>query len=115
MRQELTDILTAVQRGALEVSVAEEKILDILGLSRSSALNGDDELNEYGQRHKGDAEIIRNVLVKKGYINAGLNDAIHLWCEYSDSYAAGWLGLPDDEEDIWNCIKDYIRTTHYID
>jgi hypothetical protein len=116
MRQKITEILTEFQQGAMALNDAEEKIMDLLGLSRSSVLNGGDDLSEYGQRHKEDAETIKAVLIKKGYINAGLNDAISLWSEYSDSYAAGWLGLPEDnEEEIWNSIKDYIRTTHYID
>lgn len=116
MRQKITEILTEFQQGAMALNDAEEKIMDLLGLSRSSVLNGGDDLSEYGQRHKDDAEIIKAVLIKKGYTNAGLNDAISLWGEYSDSYAAGWLGLPEDnEEEIWNSIKDYIRTTHYID
>lgn len=113
---ELKDILYEVQKGSMTIDTAEEKIMSLLGLSRSSALNGGDDLSEYGQRHKEDAEIIKAVLIKKGYTNAGLNDAISLWGEYSDSYAAGWLGLPEDnEEEIWNSIKDYIRTTHYLD
>ncbi len=31
-------------------------------------------------------------------------DANFLWCEYSDGMAAGWMTLPDSDEDVYRCI-----------
>jgi hypothetical protein len=33
--------------------------------------------------------------------------AVALWEEYSDCFAAGWLGLPEDDEGIYDCIMTY--------
>lgn len=113
MEKETFEILTAVQNGELSVGDAKIQLLNLFGVSHSSVLRGGDKLSEYGERHREDCERIKAVLIAKGFINAGLNDAVWLWGEYSDSYAAGWLGLPDEDEEIYDCVKSYIRTTHY--
>jgi len=115
MEQELLDILSNLQNGNIGIYDARTEILNLFKASRNSILNGGDELSEYGRRHQDDAERIKDILISKGFINAGLNDAIHLWGEYSDSYCAGWLGLPDDDDDVYDCIKSYITSTNYID
>jgi len=113
MEKETLKILTAVQNEELSVKEAQSQILNLFGVSRSSVLHGGDELSEYSEEYREDCERIKAVLIENGFINAGLNDAIWLWNEYSESYAAGWLGLPDEDEKIYDCIKSYIRTTHY--
>lgn len=60
----------------------------------------------------------KELLVKNGYVNAGLSDVMRLWSEYSDSHAAGWLGLPEESEEaaddmIFDCVKPYIKTVFY--
>ena len=115
MKEKITEILTDVKSGDLSVEDAQEQILNAFGVSQSSILCGGDDLSEYGERHRGDCERIKVILIRKGFANAGLNDAVQLWGEYSDSYAAGWLGLHEDDEDVYDSIKRYIRTTHSFD
>ena len=93
-------------------NVFAEQVLDLFGVSHSTILNGTDELNTYGKKHREDCEKIKAALVNNGYANAGLSDAVFLWSDYSDTYAAGWLGLPDTEEEIFDCVKDYIRNPY---
>jgi hypothetical protein len=116
---EIKNVIELVQNGTLSYDDAVSDIMDIFNASKKTALIGalqdGDILNEYGEGHRRDAERIRDILVKKGFINAGLNDAIGLWGEYSDSYCAGWLGLDEDDEDVYNSIKRYIVTTNYFD
>jgi|ERR1035437_3600756 hypothetical protein len=113
MEEKLSEILTSVQNNELSIIDAQVQILDLFEVSKSSILKGGDGLSEYGEGHREDCEIIKKVLISKGFINAGLNDSVWLWADYSESYAAGWLGLPDKDEEIYQCIKDYIKTTHY--
>jgi hypothetical protein len=113
MKKETLYILNQVKNGELSVEDAYDEIMNIHGLSKSSVLCGGDKIGEYGERHREEAELIKEVLIENGFINAGLNDAIWLWGEYSDSYCAGWLGLPDEKEEIYDCIKRYIVKTHY--
>jgi hypothetical protein len=96
-----------------------------MDLTKAIFLNGGNELGAYGIKHKESAAVIQKALVKHGFINAGLNDAIHLWSEYSESYAAGWIGgcHPDDIEyhnnenefldEVFKCVKPYIRKYVY--
>ena len=50
---------------------------------------------------------IQEVLLKNGYSSL-LEDCGNLWDDYSDSYAAGWLGLPEDDGDLWNILENRI-------
>ncbi len=93
-------------------NVFAEQLLDLFGVSHSTILSGTDELSEYREEDREDCEKIKAALFKNGYVNAGLSDACWLWSEYSDSYAAGWLGLPDTDEEIFECVKNYIRKTY---
>lgn len=112
MEIKLTEILISVQNGDIPVEEGKNLILDLFGMNKSSILKGGDGIGEYGERHRDDCERIKSILVQRGFINAGLRDALWLWGEYSDSYAAGWLSLPDEDEDVYNCIKNLIVTTH---
>lgn len=113
MKEKILSILTKVQNGSKAPIQAQKELLDLFGVSYSSILHGGDNLSEYGENHRDSCERIKSVLIANGFINAGLNDALGLWGEYSDSYAAGWLGLPDNDAEIFDCIKGYIKITHY--
>lgn len=63
----------------------------------------------YYHRHIEDVERIQQVCLKNGYA-ADLEDCAGIWSEYSDSYAAGWLGLDEDDDDLWRTIKNYVET-----
>jgi hypothetical protein len=96
-----------------------------MDLSKTNFLNGGDKLSAYGERHKECAEVIKKTLIKHGFINAGLNDAVWLWSEYSESYAASWIGgcHPNDVDEfknedefldeVFKCVKPYIRKYVY--
>ena len=36
-------------------------------------------------------------------------EASQAWSEHSDDYAAGWLFLPESDEDLWNQLPDWAR------
>jgi hypothetical protein len=89
-------------------AITESKeIRELLKLTKETALNGGD-LADYNNEYRSDCEIIQRVLISNGYVNAGLNDALGLWGQYSDDYCAGWLSLPYNDQEIFNCIKRYI-------
>lgn len=115
---ELDKILVSVGAGAIDIEEGRNKILNLLGISKDSVLCGGDDLSMYGDyiddyRLK-ECEKIKSVLIAKGFVNAGLRDALGLWSAYSDFMAAGWLGMPDEDEEIYNCIKEYICVTHCV-
>lgn len=86
------------------------KMCDLIGISKKTILNSGDNISVDEYKLK-DCTKIKNVLIQKGYINAGLSDALYLWSEYSESYAAGWLSLDTDDTDdmIFDAIKCYIK------
>lgn len=90
-------------KNAKEPKLPEEEI-------RGHWMTGSDNISKYRLDRGGaeDVKLIKEALHKHGWIKAGLNDAEHLWEEYSDTYAAGWLGLPKDHDEIYQCIKNYI-------
>lgn len=58
----------------------------------------------YTHRHIGDVERIQRVLLDNGYSSL-LEDCGNLWDNYSDDYCAGWLNLPEDDDDLWDILK----------
>jgi hypothetical protein len=59
---------------------------------------------EHFRDHRHDCEKLKNILLEKGY-SSSVYDCYNLWSDYSDGYAAGWMLLPDEDEEIWNAIK----------
>ena len=59
-------------------------------------------------RYQSDCKRIQNILEKNGY-RASLEDCEKLWDKYSDSMCAGWIILPDDDEDVYSNIRMYIE------
>lgn len=53
---------------------------------------------DYGE--KADCERIQRVILEKHKVMVTLQQAHELWEEHSDSYAAGWLILPEDDDQI---------------
>jgi len=62
------------------------------------------------QLHRCHNDVIRlqAVILQNGY-EADYEDAANIWEDYSDSYAAGWLGLPDDDNELWQIIEDRVE------
>lgn len=62
----------------------------------------------FDHRHLSDVKRIQEVLMKNGY-DADLPSCAEIWEEHSDSYAAGWLGLPSDDNEIWGVIEYEVK------
>lgn len=58
--------------------------------------------------YKNDCNRIQSVLLDYGYY-ATLEQCAELWELYSEDWAAGWLYLPENNEDLYKCIKPYFE------
>ena len=60
-------------------------------------------------RYSKDCIRIKNIAEKLGY-DCSLREAEELWETYSeDKYCAGWLILPEEDEQIIEAIEEYYR------
>ncbi len=57
--------------------------------------------------YKDDCIRIQRILKEKGYITT-LQQCEELWQSYSDSMCAGWMGLGEKDEDVFNNIHSRI-------
>lgn len=57
------------------------------------------------------AEDVRRIVevMKKRDIEITPKEAEKIWDLYSDSYCAQWLGLPDDDEQLFYTIIEYAK------
>ena len=60
--------------------------------------------DDYRHRHHYDVVRLQTVMRLNGY-EADLRSAAGIWEEISDTFAAGWMGLPKDDEDLWEAIR----------
>lgn len=58
----------------------------------------------FEHRYPEDLERIQRVLLANDYA-ASLETCAYLWGEYSDGMAAGWMMLPDTDEEVMDCIR----------
>lgn len=58
--------------------------------------------------YQDDVERIQKVLAVYDY-EATLSECAELWDMYSDSMAAGWMSLPDGDQEVLNCIIPYFN------
>ena len=66
----------------------------------------------YREHHREESEFLLKVLQKKGFKSCGVGNAESLWMEYSDSYAAGFLGMEEEEEEeVFECVRPYLYKT----
>lgn len=59
-------------------------------------------------RYPWDIERMRNVLNAAGY-EASENDIERVWIEYSDSFAAVWMRLPEDDKELLDTLLYYFN------
>jgi hypothetical protein len=59
---------------------------------------------EFKHDHLFDVDRIQNVCLQNGY-EADLQDCADVWHDYSTTSAAGWLNLPDYDDDLWQIIQ----------
>jgi hypothetical protein len=57
-------------------------------------------------RYPDDCKRIAEVALKAGYA-VSMWEAEAIWDAYSDSMAAGWMGLPDDDEELMSIVESY--------
>jgi hypothetical protein len=65
-------------------------------------------------RWGGDVDRIVAICKAKGY-HISEADAHHAWEEYSDSMAAGWMMLSDDDNDVFETVIEYCEEIDYGD
>jgi len=65
-------------------------------------------ISEHGERYIDDIRRIKKILRERDY-DATLTISEALWDKYSYSMAAGWMTLPDDDEEVFDCIKSYFQ------
>ncbi len=65
-------------------------------------------ISEHGECYRSDIERIKKILIKKGY-NANMTNSEELWDKYSDSMCAGWMNLPEEDEEVFDCISYYLK------
>ena len=51
-----------------------------------------------------DCQRIRQVLLENGYV-ASLQECEIMWRTYSQSMAAEWMGLPDDDDRLYEILE----------
>lgn len=62
------------------------------------------------------ADVRRIVSVMKKYnIEITPNEAYELWDMYSDDLCAGWIGLPDNDNKIFNIIIKYAKVKYKME
>lgn len=59
------------------------------------------------QSYSGDVKRIVEAFAEAGY-EVSEHDAERAWAEYSNSFCAGWLELPDFNEDIVDYLMDFM-------
>lgn len=65
-------------------------------------------VSSHGQEYIDDIKRIKRILIEHGY-NATLTLAEVLWEKYSESMCAGWMSLPDNDEEVFDCISYYLN------
>jgi len=69
--------------------------------------------NKFNYDHIGDVIRLERVAEENGY-EADLETCAYLWDEYSDRLCAGWLGLPEDDNDLWTEVERQARYLNHI-
>ena len=66
------------------------------------------KLNPENTYYDSDCEIIVNVAQANGW-SINKSEAHSIWSEHSDSMAAGWLFLPDNDNELYRDIAPYLE------
>lgn len=68
---------------------------------------------DFTHRHLPDVQRIYQVMTAGG-VDTDLETCALLWDEYSEDYAAGWLGLPEYDEDLFDTVMCKAKSlSHY--
>jgi len=60
------------------------------------------DISEYPE----DTKRIQRILAKKGY-EASLVECDTMWKEYSKNMAAGWMSLPEKDDEVFEMVSQY--------
>lgn len=71
------------------------------------------ESDTFEHRHMSDVQRIYEVMTSGG-VETDLQTCAYIWDSYSDDYAAGWLGLPEEDTDLFNTIMSKAETMNHI-
>lgn len=89
-----------------DILKAEEPVLPKPDVNKANFFEGRQEL--YREHHREESEKLMHIMHAKGFTSCGIRDAEGLWMEYSDAFAAGFLGMDGTDEEIYECIKDQL-------
>ena len=64
--------------------------------------------DEHFVRHERDIERIVRIFLARGFL-VSKEEAYQAWCDYSDSYAAGWLILGDNDDEVFRNAMNYLE------
>lgn len=64
------------------------------------------DLDEHQRNHWDQVERITRVMTAAGFSCSEL-EAYNLWCRYSDSMAAGWMNLPEEDSEVVRYLESY--------
>lgn len=67
----------------------------------------------HNHRHNHDVERILRVMTANGYDTDYMTCAF-LWDDYSEDYAAGWMGLPESDEDLFKRVLGQAGKNNYM-
>lgn len=63
--------------------------------------------NGHIKTHSSDVKRIVEIFEKRGF-EISEEDACWAWERHSDEWAAGWLGLGNDDDEIFNDVIEYL-------
>lgn len=67
----------------------------------------DDFDNEHFSGHRGDVKRIVQICLSRGH-QLSYETAYKAWEQFSDSMAAGWMMLPDDDAEVFHTVMSYL-------
>jgi hypothetical protein len=67
-------------------------------------------LTEHERNHLRDCLRIVEVLRARGYF-ATRQEVYDAWSEYSETWAAGWWPLPEDDDELFSTALRYLKVT----
>ena len=66
------------------------------------------------QRHIDDVNRLVSVAAANGIVLTQ-NQSYQAWTDYSDSYAAGWMMMPHQDDELWSEAQSRVRRIHVQD
>ena len=71
-------------------------------------MSGSEHIAASAPKYQEDCKRIVGVAFNAGFIIT-VREAESIWDDYSEMLAAGWLGLPDDDNELWQIIQSGVE------